>query len=67
MGDISKDYAVNKMDKTGVNGYVYDSSVPHNTIYISNVVDIYQYLMKIIIIIIGCKCLDLLKKRLWCL
>ena len=34
------------MKKTGLNGYVYDFSVDHNTIYINDIVDIHKYLMK---------------------
>ena len=32
LGNISKDFSVNNMKKTGLNGYVYDFSVDYNAI-----------------------------------
>ena len=34
------------MNKTGLNGYVFDFSVDYNTVDISNIVNIRKYLMK---------------------
>ena len=46
LGKISKDFSVDYMRKTRLNGYVYDFSVNYNTIDISNIIDIHKYLMK---------------------
>ena len=43
--NISKDWSVNNMKKTGFNGYVYDFSV-HYAADVDNIKDIHQYLMK---------------------
>ena len=61
LGNISKDFTVNNIKKTGLNGYVYEFSVDYNIIDTSNIIDIYKYLMKKD----GIKyCLELLKKCL---
>ena len=46
LGNISKDWSVDNMKKTGLKGYVYDFSVDYDAIVISDVVDIHKYLMK---------------------
>ena len=46
LGNISKDWSVDYMKKTGLNGYVYDSSVGSNAIAVDDIVDIHKYLMK---------------------
>ena len=44
-GNISKDWAVDNMKRTGFTGYVYDFSVSYN-IGVDNIKDIHKYLMK---------------------
>ena len=46
LGKISKDWSVENMKKTGLNGYVYDSSVDSNAIVVDDILDIHKYLMK---------------------
>ena len=46
LGNISKDWSVDNMKKTGFNGYVYDFSVDCVTITVTDIKDIYKYLMK---------------------
>ena len=46
LGNISKDFSVDNMKKTGLNGYVYDFSVDYNIIGTSNIINIHKYLMK---------------------
>ena len=46
LGNISKDWSVDDMKKTGLKGYVYDFSVDYDAIVVSAVVDIHKYLMK---------------------
>ena len=41
--NISKDFSVDSMKKTGWNRYVYDFSVGYNIIDTSNIIDIYCY------------------------
>ena len=43
---ISKDFAVNNITKTGLNGYVYDFPVDYNTIDVSDTVEVHKYLLK---------------------
>ena len=45
-GNISKDFAVYKMKKTGLNGYVYDFSVDCDAIAVDDILDIHKYLME---------------------
>ena len=40
LGNISKDWSVDNMKKTGWNGYVYDFSVDYDPIAIDNILDI---------------------------
>ena len=62
LGNISKDWLVGNMKKTGLNGYVYDFSADHDAIAVDDILDIHKYLMKKNNMIQ--KCLDLLKKYL---
>ena len=45
LGNISKDWSVDNMKKTGFTGYVYDFSVYYNVIAVDNIKDIDKYLM----------------------
>ena len=44
--NISKDWSVDNMKRTGLNGYVYDFSADYNAIAVDDILDIHQYLMK---------------------
>ena len=46
LGNISKDWSVDKMKKAGLNGYVYGFSVDYVAITIDDILDIPNYLMK---------------------
>ena len=46
LGSISKDFAVDNMKKTGLNGYIYDFSVDYDAIAVDDILDIHKYLMK---------------------
>ena len=46
LGNISKDWSVDNMNKTGFTDYVYDFSVDYNAIAVDNIRDIHNYLMK---------------------
>ena len=46
LGNISKDFSVNIMKKTSLNGYVYDFSVDYDPIAVDDILDIHKYLMK---------------------
>ena len=46
LGNISKDFSVDNMKKTGLNGYVYDFSVDYDAIAVDDVLEIHKYLMK---------------------
>ena len=46
LGNISKDWSVDNMKKTGLKGYVYDFSVDYNTIAVTHILDIHKYLIK---------------------
>ena len=46
LGNISKDFSVDNMKKTGLNRYVYDFSVDYNDIAVDDVLNIHKYLMK---------------------
>ena len=46
LGNISKDWTADNMEKTRINGYVYDFSVDYDTIAVDNILDIQKYLMK---------------------
>ena len=45
-GKISKDWSVDNVKKTGLNGYVYDFSVGYDAIALDNILDIHKHLMK---------------------
>ena len=46
LGNISKDWSVDNMKKTGFNGYVYDLSIDYDATDVDDIVDIHEYLMK---------------------
>ena len=46
LGNISKDFSVDNMKKTGLYRYVYDFSVDYNAIGVDDILDIHKYLMK---------------------
>ena len=46
LGNISKDWSVDNMRRTGFNGYVYDFSVGYDNIEVNNVKDIHKNSMK---------------------
>ena len=46
LGNISKDWSIDNMNKTGFNGYVYDFSVDYNATDVDDIKYIYKYLMK---------------------
>ena len=46
LGNISKDWSVDNMKKTGFTGYVYDFSVDYDSIDVDDIKDIHKYLMK---------------------
>ena len=50
LGNISKDWSVDNMKKTGFNGYIYDFSVDYDAIAVDDIKDIHKYSMKKIIV-----------------
>ena len=46
LGNISKDWSIDNMKKTGLTGYVYDFSADYNATTIDDIKDIHNYLMK---------------------
>ena len=46
LGNISGDFSANKMEKTGLNGCVYDFSVGYRAFDTRNIIDIHKYLMR---------------------
>ena len=46
LGNISKDWSVDNMKRTGFTGYVYDLSVDNDDIAVGDILDIHKYLMK---------------------
>ena len=46
LGNISKDFSVDSMRKTGLNGYVYDFSVDYDAIAVDDILDFHIYLME---------------------
>ena len=46
LGNISKDFSVGNLKKTGLNGYVYDFSVDYDAIAVDGILYIHKYLMK---------------------
>ena len=45
LGNISKDWSINNLKKTGFTGYVYDFSVDYNVTDVDDIEDIHKYLM----------------------
>ena len=46
LGNISKDWSADDMNRTGFNGYIYDFSVDYDAIAVDDIKDIHKYLMK---------------------
>ena len=46
LGNISKDWSIDNMKKTGFNGYDYDFRVDYDAIAVDDIKDIHKYLMK---------------------
>ena len=46
LGNISKDWSIDNMKKTGPKGCIYDFSVDYNVTAVSNIMEIDTYLMK---------------------
>ena len=46
LGNISTDFSVDNMKKTGLNEYVYDFSVDYDAAAIDDILDIHKYFMK---------------------
>ena len=46
LGKISKDWSLDNMKKTGLNGCVYNFSLDYNVIAVDGIFDIQKYLMK---------------------
>ena len=46
LGNISKDWSVDNIKDTELNGYVYDFSVDYNATDVDDIKDIHKYLMK---------------------
>ena len=46
LGNISKDWSVDNMKDTGLNGYVYDFSVDYGVTSVDDIKYIHKYLMK---------------------
>ena len=46
LGNISKDWTVHNMKKTGLNRYVYDFGADYDAIAVDDILDIHKHLMK---------------------
>ena len=46
LGNISKDWEVDNMKDTGLNGYVYDFTVDYDATAVDDIKDIHKYLVK---------------------
>ena len=46
LGNISKDFSVDNMKETELNGYVYNFSVDYDAIAVDDILDIHKYLME---------------------
>ena len=46
LGNNSKDWPVDNMNKTGFNGYIYDFRVDYDATNVDDIKDIHKYLMK---------------------
>ena len=47
LGNISKDWPVDNIKRTGFDGYVYDFSVDYHATDVDDIKDIHKYLIKI--------------------
>ena len=45
LGNVLKDFSVDNMKKTGLNGYIYDFSADYDAIAVDDILDIHKYLM----------------------
>ena len=61
LGNISKDWSVDNMKRTGFTGYVYDFSVEYDAIAVDDIKGIHKYLMKKKYCVACIKCLNLSK------
>ena len=46
VGNISKDWSIDNMKKTGFNGYVFDFSVDYDGLKVDNILGIHSHLRK---------------------
>ena len=46
LGNISKNWSIDNMKRTGFTGYVYDFSVDYDPIAVDDIKDIHRYLME---------------------
>ena len=46
LGNVSKHFSARNMKKTGFNGYIYDFSIDHDALKVSDILDIRKYLME---------------------
>ena len=46
LGNISKDWSADDMNRTGFNGYIYDFSVDYDAIAVEYILEIHKYLTK---------------------
>ena len=46
LGNISKDWLIDNMKMTGLNGYVYDFSIDYDPVAVDDIKDIHKYLMQ---------------------
>ena len=46
LGNISKDWSIDNMKKTGFNGYVYDFSADYDSTDVDDIRHIHKYLMR---------------------
>ena len=46
LGNISRDWSIDNMKRTGFTGYIYDFSVDHEATDFADIKDIHKYLMK---------------------
>ena len=44
--NISKDWSIDNMKRTGFTGYIYDFSVDYDAITVDDIKDIHKYLIK---------------------
>ena len=49
VGNISKEWTADNMEKAGLNGSVYDFSADYDAIAVDDILEIHKYVMKIII------------------